>query len=129
MVEEEPTVIRHEIKLLMRQVALGTSYLHHCGVAYAGYPAGLLSVTRTHSRDLYLHKCNLAVEIPNLGGRPENSVVVALGMPPRCNPAVPRDRQNHTSSLPKYLVIHASLVDCVERGDVCVKVIDLGEGL
>lgn len=44
MFHEEPTVIQQSIKSLVHQVALGTSFLHHCGVVHAGqsifFPAG-----------------------------------------------------------------------------------------
>ena len=33
---DEPAVIQQSIKSLMHQVALGTSFLHHCGVVHAG---------------------------------------------------------------------------------------------
>ena len=33
---EDPLVIQKSIKSLMREVALGISFLHHCGVVHAG---------------------------------------------------------------------------------------------
>jgi serine/threonine-protein kinase SRPK3 len=36
MFHEDPTVIQQSIKSLTHQVALGTSFLHHCGVVHAG---------------------------------------------------------------------------------------------
>jgi hypothetical protein len=39
MFDEEPSVIQQSIKSLMRDVALGTSFLHHCGVIHAGRSA------------------------------------------------------------------------------------------
>ena len=36
MFNEDPVVIQKSIKFLMREVALGVSFLHHCGVVHAG---------------------------------------------------------------------------------------------
>ena len=36
MFNEDPLVIQKSIKSLMREVALGISFLHHCGVVHAG---------------------------------------------------------------------------------------------
>ena len=36
MFNEDPIVIQKSIKSLMREVALGISFLHHCGVVHAG---------------------------------------------------------------------------------------------
>ena len=36
MFQEEPTAVQQLIKSLTHQVALGTSFLHHCGIVHAG---------------------------------------------------------------------------------------------
>ena len=36
MFREEPTAVQQSIKSLAHQVALGTSFLHYCGVVHAG---------------------------------------------------------------------------------------------
>ena len=36
MFDEEPSVVQQSIKSLIHQVALGTSFLHHCGVVRVG---------------------------------------------------------------------------------------------
>jgi len=36
MFNEESTIVQQAIKSLMRQVALGTSFFHDCGVTHAG---------------------------------------------------------------------------------------------
>ena len=36
MFDDEPTIIQQSIKSLVHQVALGTSFLHDCGVIHAG---------------------------------------------------------------------------------------------
>ena len=36
MFDDEPTVIQRTMNSLMHQVALGTSFLHNCGVVHAG---------------------------------------------------------------------------------------------
>ena len=38
---DDPTVIQRTIKSLVHQIALGTSFLHDCGVIYAGEPTYL----------------------------------------------------------------------------------------
>lgn len=106
---DEPTVIQQSIKSLMHQVALGTSFLHHCGVVHAD-----------------LHKCNIAVEIPDLDGKAEESAMMALEVP-RCVAVLTRDPQHHTDLLPKYLVIPGNLMDYVRQEDMKVKIIDFGE--
>ena len=79
-------------------------------------------------RDSELDKCNIAIEIPDLDGKPEERAMMALEVP-RCVPVITRDPQHQTDSLPKYLVIPGNLVDCVHHKDMQVKIIDFGEGL
>ena len=45
MLDEEPSVFRQAIKSLARQIALGISFLHDCGVVHAGLLA-VLSTSR-----------------------------------------------------------------------------------
>ena len=77
--------------------------------------------------DSDLHQANIALEIPDLDGKPEENAMISLGVP-QCVPVFARDQQRHTDSLPKYLVIPGDLVECVEQDDMRVKIIDLGEG-
>jgi serine/threonine-protein kinase SRPK3 len=42
MFDEEPTAVQQAIKSLVHEVALGTSFLHECGVVHAGRSAVLL---------------------------------------------------------------------------------------
>ena len=44
MFDESPAVIRKADNFLMHQVALGTSFLHDCGVVHAGRKPVLLSI-------------------------------------------------------------------------------------
>ena len=74
-----------------------------------------------------LHQGKIAFEIPDLDGKPEEDVMMALGVP-RCVPAIHRDQAHQTDSLPRYLVIPGILVNCVKQGDTRVKILDLGEG-
>jgi len=53
--------------------------------------------------------------------------MMTLGLP-QCVPVVTRDQLRHTDSLPKYLVLPGSLVECVKQDDIRIKIIDLGEG-
>ena len=125
--DDEPAVIQQSIKSLMRQVALGTSFLHHCGVVHAGWSTALSNMTRTDGQDSDLHKRNIAIEIPDFNGEPEESVVMALEVPV-CVPVLTQGPQHHTDLLPKYLVIPGNLVDRVCHEDMQVKIIDFGEG-
>jgi hypothetical protein len=77
--------------------------------------------------DSDLHQCNIAFEIPDLDGKPEENAMMTLGVP-QCVPVFARDQRHHTDSLPKYLVIPGDLTDCVEQDDMHLKIIDLGEG-
>jgi hypothetical protein len=52
---------------------------------------------------------------------------MTLGVP-QCVPVFTRDQLHQTDSLPKYLVLPGSLVECVKQDDLRVKIIDLGEG-
>ncbi|KAF9780552.1 kinase-like domain-containing protein, partial [Thelephora terrestris] len=106
---DNPTVIQQSIKSLMHQVALGISFLHHCGVVHAD-----------------LHKCNIALEIPTLDGADEERAMMTLEVP-QCVPVFARNQQHQSNSLPKYLVIPGNLVDCVKQDDIHVKIIDFGE--
>lgn len=77
--------------------------------------------------DADLHKGNIAFEIQDLDGKPERDVLRTLGFP-ECVPVFTLDQSNQTESLPKYLVISGSLVGCVKRDNLRVKIIDFGEG-
>jgi serine/threonine-protein kinase SRPK3 len=130
MFDDDPAVIQQTVKSLVHQVALGTSFLHHCGVVHAGRSA-TLSTEAEYKIDWYnldLHKGNIAFEIPDLDGTPEEMVMITLGVPPHCVPVVTRDQLRQTDSLPKYLVFPGNLVDLVKQDDMRVKIIDLGEG-
>jgi len=109
MFNDDPTVIQQSIKPLVHQVALGTSFLHHCGIVHAD-----------------LHQGNIMLEIPDLDGKSEENAMITLGVP-QCVAVVTRDPRHHTDSLPKYLVIPGDLADCVEQDDIHVKIVDLGE--
>ena len=50
-----------------------------------------------------------------------------LGLP-RCVPVFTRDLPYQTDSLPKYLVLSKSQVDCVKQDDLRTKIIDFGGG-
>ena len=54
--------------------------------------------------------------------------MMTLGLP-QCVPVFTRDNLHQTDSLPKYLVLSGSLLECVEQEDLRIKIIDLGEGL
>ena len=41
--EIEPSVVEQSIKSLTHQVALGASFLHHCGVVHGGWSTNLSS--------------------------------------------------------------------------------------
>ena len=43
-------------------------------------------------------------------------------------PVLTRDPLHQTDSLPKYLVLPGSLIECVKQDDFRIKLIDLGEG-
>ena len=74
-----------------------------------------------------LHKGNVAFEVPDLDGKSEENAMT-LGLP-QCVPVFTRDNLHQTDSLPKYLVLSGSLLECVEQEDLCTKITDLGEGL
>ena len=80
-----------------------------------------------HRRDLDLHKGNIVLGIPDLDGKSEEGAMVTLGLL-RCVPVFTRDRVHQSDSLPTYLVIPGSLVECVGQDDTRIKIIDLGEG-
>ena len=80
-----------------------------------------------HRYNLDLHKGNIAFEIPDLDGKPEENAMMTLGVP-QCVPVFARDRLHQVDSLPKYLVLPGSLVEHVKQDDLRVKIIDLGEG-
>ena len=84
-------------------------------------------MTRTDGADSDLHKRNIAIEIPDFDGKPEERVVIALEAPV-CVPVFTRGPQHQTNLLPKYLVIPGNLVDYVRHEDMRVKIIDFGEG-
>jgi hypothetical protein len=75
-----------------------------------------------------LHKGNIAFEIPDLDGKREDEVIDILGVPIEFVPVLTRNPEHQTASLPKYLVIPGTLMDLVERGNMQVKIVDLGEG-
>ena len=75
-----------------------------------------------------LHKANIAIEIPGLDGKSEESAMMALDVP-QCVPVFTRDQRHYSNSLPRYLVIPGNLVECVDRENVHIKILDLGEGL
>ena len=127
MFDEEPSIVQQSIKSLIHQVALGTSFLHHCGVVHAGQSTVSRADKEAHWYCLDLHQGNIAFEIPDLDGKLEEDAMMALGVP-QCVPVITRDQAHHTDSLPKYLVIPGILVDCVKEGDTRVKILDLGEG-
>ena len=102
MFDEEPSIVQQSIKSLVHQVALGTSFLHHCGVVHGGWST-VLRADRSSPIFLDLHQGNIAFEIT-------------------------RDQAHQTDLFPKYLVIPGVLVDCVKEGDTRVKILDLGEG-
>ena len=52
---------------------------------------------------------------------------MTLGVPDFV-PVLTRDPLHQTDSLPKYLVLPGSLVECVKQDDLRIKLIDLGEG-
>jgi len=81
-----------------------------------------------HTCDPDLHSGNIAFEIPDLDGKSEQDVMRAVGLP-KCEPVLTRNGLRQTDSLPKYLVFSRSLVKRVKRGDLRIKIIDLGEGL
>jgi len=54
--------------------------------------------------------------------------MMTLGLP-QCVPVFTRDNLHQTDSLPKYLVLSGSLLECVEQEGLHIKIIDLGEGL
>jgi len=109
MFNDDPTVVQQKIKSLAHQVALGTSFLHDCGIVHAD-----------------LHKGNIAFSIPNLDGNPEERAMMTLG-PPQCVPVFTRDQLHQNISHPKYLVLPGSLIERVNQDDMRVKIIDLGE--
>ena len=74
-----------------------------------------------------LHKGNIAFEVPGLDGKSEENAMMTLGLP-QCVPVFTRDNLHKTDSLPKYLVLSGSLLECVEQEDMRIKIIDLGEG-
>jgi hypothetical protein len=81
MFDDDPTVIQQTVKSLVHQVALGTSFLHHCGVVHAGRSA-TLSTEAEYKIDWYnldLHKGNIAFEIPDLDGTSEEMCDDHLG--------------------------------------------------
>ena len=50
-----------------------------------------------------------------------------VGMP-QCAPVLTRDRPYQSDSLPKYVVVSGSFLDCVELDDLRIKIIDLSAG-
>ena len=55
----KPAVIRKAIKSVMHQVALGTSFLHDCGVVHAGRKPVLLTTQTTTHRQV--QTCTMAM--------------------------------------------------------------------
>ena len=53
--------------------------------------------------------------------------MMTLGLP-QCVPVITLDKLHQTDSLPKYLVLSGSLLECVKQEDMRIKIIDLGEG-
>jgi len=85
------------------------------------------TVRITNGRDLDPHKGNIVVRIPDLGSKSGENAMMALDLPQRV-PVFTRDQLYQSSSLPKYLVHPGSLVECVGKDDICIKIIDLREG-
>jgi hypothetical protein len=83
---------------------------------------------RAHKWSVDLHKANIALEIPSLDGKSEESAMMALDVP-QCIPVFTRDQRHHSNSLPRYLVIPGNLVECVDRENMHIRILDLGEGL
>ena len=81
----------------------------------------------THGCNPDLHVGNIAFEISDLDSKSEEGVIVTLG-PQECVPVITKDHLRQTDSLPKYLIVPGKLGDRVERGNLRVKIIDLGEG-
>ena len=57
--ESDPAVIQQAIKSVMHQVALGTSFLHDCGVVHAGGKPVLLTTQATTHRQM--QTCAIAI--------------------------------------------------------------------
>jgi serine/threonine-protein kinase SRPK3 len=127
MSDEDPSVIQKTIKTLIHQVALGISFLHHCGVVHAGGSTTLSADWKTYGFDLDLHQGNIAFEISSLNGSSERKAMLTLGVP-KCVPVITQCQSQHTDSLPKYLVDSGSLIGRVKQDDMHLKIIDLGEG-
>ena len=112
---------------LVYQVMVGTSSLHHPGVAHGGSVNSHANRSTTHGCDLDLHWGNIAFEVSDFDGMPEKNVIRTLGTP-FCEPLITEDHRRQTESLPKYVVIAAKLEDHVKRDPLRLKIIDLGEG-
>jgi len=80
-----------------------------------------------HIDSLDLYSGNITFEVPNLDGMSEGDAMRTVGLP-RCVPVLVRDREHQTDSLPKYLVFPRNPVKRVDRNDLRIKIIDLGEG-
>ena len=122
-----PDVIQQAIKFIMHQVALGTSFLHHCGVVHAGEKPVLLTTQAATQTNVDLHNSNIAFGVPDLDGKSERNVLMALGMP-KCVLVFVLDQPHQLEFLPKYLVSPLDLTRCVKEDDLRVKIMDLGEG-
>ena len=120
--------IHKSIKSLVRQMALGISFLHHCGVVHAGSPFVLLADWKAYESDLDLYNANIAFEIPDLDGEPEEDVMNALGAP-TCTAVLTRDQMDQTDSLPRYVVAPENLLCRVQKDNLRIKITDLGGGL
>jgi len=111
MINEDPELLQKQAKTLFRQIVSGAAHLHSSGIVHGD-----------------LHTGNVAFEIPDLNGMPEQSAIMCLGVP-HCIPVIPRNHEHQTDSLPKYLVMPGTfvdhLVDALEP--LQIKIIDFGE--
>ena len=127
MYDDDPAVIHRAIKPLVRQIVLGISFLHDCGIVHAGQSTVSAHQPTTHRYSLDLHRGNIAFEIPDLDGKSEQEAMNAVGLP-YCAPVLLRDLTYPTDSFPKYLVVSGNLVESVDPDDLRIKIIDFGEG-
>ena len=128
MFNDDPAVVQRAIRSLAHQIMLGTSFLHDCGIVHGGSVNSSASRSTAHRWNLDLHKGNIAVEISDFDGISEERAIMTLG-PQECVPVITRDHRRQTDSIPKYLVLPGSLVECAKQDDLSIKIIDLGEGL